>query len=205
MKSISRNIIKTLFLLTFLTYSPALTADEGAGALVENFQDNLLSVMKEAKTLGPKGRYDRLEKPIDQTFHLALMIRVATKPYWKKATKEQRKQLLTAFRRMSLSTLATLFNGYSGQVFKHIDEKDGPQKTRIVRTKIVNPDESSHDIAYVAKKYQDRWYLVDVIVDNGISELSVRRSEYHRILSESGPEGLIRVLNAKADELIPRE
>ncbi|MBL6958538.1 MAG: ABC transporter substrate-binding protein [Rhodospirillales bacterium] len=161
--------------------------------------------MKEAKTLGPKGRYERLEKPIDQTFHLALMIRVATKPYWKKATKEQRKQLLTAFRRMSLSTLATLFDGYSGQVFKHIDEKDGPQKTRIVRTKIVNPDKSSHDIAYVAKKYQDRWYLVDVIVDNGISELSVRRSEYHRILSESGPDGLIRILNAKADELIPRE
>ena len=205
MKPISRNIIKILFLLTFITYSPALTAAEGAGALVENFQDNLLSVMKEAKTLGPKGRYERLEKPIDQTFHLALMIRVATKPYWKKATKEQRKQLLTAFRRMSLSTLATLFDGYSGQVFKHIDEKDGPQKTRIVRTKIVNPDKSSHDIAYVAKKYQDRWYLVDVIVDNGISELSVRRSEYHRILSESGPDGLIRILNAKADELIPRE
>ncbi len=205
MKPISRNIIKILFLLTFITYSPALTAAEGAGALVENFQDNLLSVMKEAKTLGPKGRYDRLEKPIDQTFHLALMIRVATKPYWKNATKDQKKQLLTAFRRMSLSTLATLFDGYSGQVFKHIDEKDGPQKTRIVRTKIVNPDKSSHDIAYVAKKYQDRWYLVDVIVDNGISELSVRRSEYHRILSESGPDGLIRILNAKADELIPRE
>ena len=44
--------------------------------------------------------------------------------------------------------------------------------------------------------------ILDVVVEQGISELAVRRSEYRLVLKEKGVEGLIDALNRKADELM---
>ncbi len=173
-----------------------------AKALVVRFQDELLAVMKEAATLGVKGRYERLAPLIDDTFYMPLMARIATGPYWDRAGEAERSRLVTAFHRMSASTLATLFNGWSGQIFKITGEAPGPQKTTIVRTKLMETDGSSVDLAYVAKKINGGWFLIDVVVDNGISELNIRRSEYLMLLKTKGFNGLIKALNAKADRLI---
>ncbi len=194
---------KVLAVLFFLVAAvPAGAAEVEPRVLVERFQGNLLAVMKEAETLGVKGRYDRLVSSIEETFYLPLMIRVASGPYWKEANQTQRSRLISAFRRMSVSRVATLFDGYSGETFEPIGEKPGPQNTLLVKTRIVIPDKPSVNLTYVAKTINERWRLIDVIVDDGISELSVRRSEYRRVLQKEGVDGLIAILNTKADELI---
>lgn len=170
--------------------------------IVESFQGSLIEVMKDAKQLGVRGRYDRLLPIIEGTFHVPLMAQIVVGSHWAQATSEQRQKLVAAFRRMSVSTLATLFDGYSNEKFVPAGERDGPQATVVIDTRLVKSDDSTNDIAYVARKFPERWYLIDVIVDRGISELSVRRSEYNRILKEQGIDGLIGVLNAKADELL---
>ena len=192
------------FLFVLVAAGPGGAAEVEPRVLVERFQGNLLAVMKEAETLGVKGRYDRLVSSIEETFYLPLMIRIASGPYWKGANQTQRSRLISAFRRMSVSKAATLFDAYSGETFEAIGEKPGPQNTLLVKTKIVIPDKPSVNLTYVAKTIKDRWRLIDIIVDNGISELSVRRSEYRRVLQKEGIDGLIATLNKKADELIAR-
>ena len=189
-------------LLVLVAAVPAGAAEVEPRVLVERFQGNLLAVMKEAETLGVKGRYDRLVSSIEETFYLPLMIRIASGPYWKGANQTQRSRLISAFRRMSVSRVATLFDGYAGETFEAIGEKPGPQNTLLVETRIVIPDKPSVNLTYVAKTIKERWRLIDVIVDDGISELSVRRSEYRRVLKNEGVDGLIATLNKKADELI---
>ena len=193
-------VLAVLFVL--VAAIPAGAAEVEPRVLVERFQGNLLAVMKEAETLGVKGRYDRLVSSIEETFYLPLMIRVASGPYWKGANQTQRSRLISAFRRMSVSRVATLFDAYAGETFEAIGEKPGPQNTLLVKTRIVIPDKSSVNLTYVAKAIKERWRLIDVIVDDGISELSVRRSEYRRVLQKEGVDGLIATLNKKADELI---
>ena len=194
---------KVLAVLFFLVAAvPAGAAEAEPRVLVERFQGNLLAVMKEAETLGAKGRYDRLLSSIEETFYLPLMIRIASGPYWKGANQTQRSRLISAFRRMSVSRVATLFDAYAGETFEAIGEKPGPQNTLLVKTRIVIPDKPSVNLTYVAKTIKERWRLIDVIVDDGISELSVRRSEYRRVLQIEGVDGLIATLNKKADELI---
>ncbi len=193
-------VLAVLFVL--VAAIPAGAAEVEPRVLVERFQGNLLAVMKEAETLGVKGRYDRLVSSIEETFYLPLMIRIASGPYWKGANQTQRSRLISAFRRMSVSRVATLFDAYAGETFEAIGEKPGPQNTLLVETRIVIPDKSSVNLTYVAKAIKERWRLIDVIVDDGISELSVRRSEYRRVLQKEGVDGLIATLNKKADELI---
>ncbi len=194
-------LYKAIFIVLIWSV-PADAAENLPRAIVERFQGDLLAVMKEAKTLGVGGRYRRLAPVIENSFHVSLMIRWASSPYWKGADEDRQNRLRAAFLRMSIATLATLFDDYSGQTFVIVGVSPGPQRTRIVETRIVDPDQSFVEIDYVAKKVGDRWSLVDVIVDKGISELKVRRSEYRKVLKDKGVDGLITTLEAKVSQLL---
>src|SRR5271170_3880878 len=58
------------------------TTDDPAVKPVRAFYDALLSVMKQAKELGVRGRYDRLAAPIQATFDLPAMTRIAIGADW---------------------------------------------------------------------------------------------------------------------------
>ncbi len=200
------------FLLTPLISSPSTVyaassknSDSPAApaAVVEGFHAALLEAMKRADELGLIGRYKFLAPRVEESFNQTRMIRVATGTAWKAANTEQRKRLLDAFARMSTGTYAAQFNGYSGQRFETIRERPGPQKTVLVETKILDRGgKTEADLTYVLLAVKKRWRIVDILLDNTISQLAVRRSEYRRILKKDGMDGLIAILNKKADGLL---
>jgi len=177
-------------------------SEDSPQAIVAQFQHALVDVMKEAKALGVRGRFERLNPIVDRAFHIPLMTQIASAGAWSEASDDKRREMVNAFRRMNISTLATLFDGYSGQTFQIVGEREGPQNTRIVETLLIKSDKSTNELAYIARQFSSRWYLIDVVVDRGISEITVRRSEYSRILKDQGIDGLISTLNGKADELL---
>ena len=170
--------------------------------IVTAFHQSLLGVMKEAKTLGVKGRFEKLASPLKQNFHFQLMTKVAAGSYWRKSGPAQIDRLVDAFTRLSISTYASRFDGYSGQSFETESEKPGPLKTILVKTRIIDPGFDPVDLTYVTHKIKGEWRIIDVLLDAGISELAVRRSEYRRVLKTGGVDGLIETLNRKADQLL---
>ena len=208
MNSALRNL-KPLILLVFIFALPlmagfstsARAATPKPSETVREFQAVLLQIMKNAKNLDIQQRYGRLAPIVKKSFHIPLMVQIASGDYWKQATSSERMDLVYAFQRMSIMTLATLFDEYDGEVFRVVNEKPGPQKTTLVGTKLIKADKSKIDIAYVTRPFKNGWRIIDVIVDKGISELKVRRSEYRLTLKKSGIPGLIKLLNGKADEL----
>jgi len=197
-----RNIaIAAVLSLLCFSLESAATADSPT-SVVTNFQHALLEVMKEAEKSTVRERFDQLAPQVDRTFHVPLMTQIATGRFWQDATMEEKAAVVKAFRRMSVATLATLFDGYTGETFATIGERPGPSKTTVVSTKLTKSDKSSVSIAYISRKFGEQWRLIDVIVDGGISELKVRQSEYRLVLKKSGLPGLIDLLNGKADELM---
>lgn len=194
-------VYAALILLTFLPL-PASANGGTASAVVRAFQDSLLGVMQNAKELGVKGRSDSLAPIIEKTFHLPVMISTASGPFWRAATPDQRKRLIEAFRKMSVSSVATLFDDYGGETFRVVRERDTEGPTVLVDTEIVRKNDDPIDISYVAAEIKGRWWIIDVIVGGGISEVTVRRSEYLALLKAGGPEKLIDALEAQAHRLI---
>lgn len=158
--------------------------------------------MKKSESLTVKQRYDLLLPAIEESFHLQIMIGIATGSYWKKADDAERKRLVDAFKRKNISTVATLFKGYSGQRFEILGQKTAAQNTQLVETRIVMSESDSVALDYRLIETKGGWKIIDVIVDKGISEVSVRRSEYNDILKKGGVQALIDTLNGKADELL---
>ena len=184
-----------------LSTAPVRAADKSPEQLVGGFHAALLDTMREAKALGYKGRYRKLAPHIEENFHLPLMIQVAVGSFWKKASSGQQEKLIESFARLSISTYASRFNGYSGQSFRTLGHKPGPQETVLVRTKIVNPSDKDVELTYVTRFIRGEWRIIDVLLDTGISELAVRRSEYRRVLKTKGIDGLIATIDDKANIL----
>jgi phospholipid transport system substrate-binding protein len=174
--------------------------------VVGTFHDTLLQTMKDANSLSAKGRYARLEPAVDKAFALGFMIKAASGTSWRKSSEEHKASLLKAFRHISIATYAYRFKGYSGQRFETLKTANGPRKMKLVYTEIISPKQNKPDsivkLTYVAKKFKLGWKIVDILLDGGISELSVRHSEYNAILKTKGAGTLARILNQKAEQLI---
>jgi phospholipid transport system substrate-binding protein len=195
-------VFKLLVSLVYLVSAwPAGATADSPSAVVEGFHGNLLAVMKDADALGVAGRYQRLESPVASAFDLQRMIRVACGSYCKNVTPAKRQALLDGFTRMSVGTYAAQFDGFSGEAFETLGESPGPQGTILVKTRIVRPDDSPVGLTYVLKEVAGGWRIADVLLDDSISQLAVRRSEYRRVLRKDGVDGLVSVLNRKADQL----
>jgi len=189
-------------LIVILGSNPVLSDNSSAIGVVEGFQSSLLDVMKRAKKLGVKGRYEALGPVIENRFHLPLMIATASAPYWKAGTPEQRSKLLAAFRHMSASTLATLFDGYGNEIFKIERERKTSGRVVIVDTQIIGKKNDPVNISYAAVELKDRWWIIDVIVSGGISEVKARRSEYSAFLKEGGLDRLAAEFEAASVRLL---
>ena len=203
--SMTKSILYKTILLISLTCIPtyaSMAQADSAAKLVGSLQSAFINIMKSAKHTPVRERYDKLVPVISTHFHIPLMTQIVIGKHWSRAEPNDKAAAISAFQRINVATLATIFDGYSGETFV-IDSVRRRSKTlTIVFTHLVKSDKSKVKLAYVAGKFNGGWRLIDVVVDGGISELKVRRSEYNLVLLKSGLSGLIQLLNEKANELM---
>ena len=198
---ISRLRIVIIIFFGLLVY-PTWALSAEPSAVVDRFHEVLLSVMKTAGSTSVTARYKELNPEMEKAFNLPFMIRITVGSSWNRASEQQKSELIEAFKRMSVGTYASRFNGYSGQIFKTLKVRTGPKGTRLVDTRIENPNDDSVTITYVMGKFGDKWKIIDVLLDRGISEMAVRVSEYRSILRSRGVRALARALSKKATNLL---
>lgn len=171
-------------------------------APIHAFYDALLDVMKRAKTLGIKGRYDTLAPVVKATFDLPAMTRIAVGPRWTSLPKDVQSALVDAFSRMTIATYASRFDGYSGERFEVDPTVESRGTGSIVHTRIVQPKGDPVTLNYLMRKSADRWRAVDVYLTGTISEIATRRSEFNSILDSGGPQALIQSLRQQTERML---
>lgn len=170
--------------------------------VVESFHAVLLETMKSAEKIGVKGRFEQIHPAISEKFDLTLMTALASGRHWRKASEKSRKQAVSAFGRFSAATYASRFNGFSGQRFVTLGVEDGPRKTRIVRTKIENPEGENVAISYVMRQSAEGWRVADILLADGISEIATKRSEFRQTLMSGGLPALTKMLEDRTAKLL---
>jgi phospholipid transport system substrate-binding protein len=176
--------------------------DDSAVKLVRAFYDALLAVMKQAKELGVRGRYDRLAAPIRATFDLAAMTRIAVGADWNAIPPAQQSALIDAFTRLTIATYANRFDGYSGERFEVEPNSEARPTGRVVHTKLIQSNGEPVTLNYLLRDSGGSWRVVDVYLSGTISELATRRTEFAAILKSGGPSALIDSLRQKTETLM---
>jgi phospholipid transport system substrate-binding protein len=178
----------------------AAAGANGASDVVRLFYGQLLDTMQHAAALGAKGRYEKLQPIVLDTFDVPFMTRLSVGPPWATLSVKQKRRAAKAFGRYVTAVYATRFDGYSGEQFQVVSE----QKIKhgiMVRSQIVKSDGEPVSINYVLHDNDIGWQIRDVYLAGTISELATRRSEFAAILRTDGIDGLIAALNKKADDL----
>jgi len=178
--------------------SPAAAGGATPRAAIESFYAVLLEVMKQATSLGFEGRYRRLQPAIEAAFNLPLMIRLAVGPQWNALSGDQQARLLEAFRRFTIATYASRFDGYDGERFEIRGESPSPSGGTLVETRVVPQTGDIVDLNYLMRQGEGGWQIIDVFLSGTISELATRRAEFTAVLRRDGADGLVAMLQSKA-------
>ena len=196
----SRPILLAALLAAVAPAAAMAQAADPAAAQIDSFDNSLLAVMKQAKSLGVQGRYRELQPAVERTFDLPTMTRIAVGPKWTTVSPADQAALVKAFTRYSVAVYAKNFDGYDGEKFV-LDPKvqsRGPDK--LVHTQLVAPHDKTHDFAYRMRQAADgRWKVIDVYSDQ-ISQLATNRSDFTSTMNSGGASALIRKLDALADK-----
>ncbi len=169
-----------------------------ARQVVEDFQAQLLDVMKHGKELGYAGRYEKLADAVIRSHDVNKISRIVVGKAWSKATEEQRKKWVDVFTRLSIASYAHNFKDYSGESFKFESEEKTRRGRVIIHTYFVIPDDKDVKFDYLMAKKGDSWKIINIIA-NGVSDLALKRSEYSSILKKEGFDGLIAKIADKID------
>lgn len=198
-----RSILRILPVGAVLASLP-LRPSQAAGSptdTIKSFYDTLLSVMQQAKALGIQGRYEKLDPAIHKAFNLPLMTRLSVGPDWQKIGPDDQKKLIAAFSDLSVSTYAARFDGYSGEHFEVDPNTTENSSGVIVSTKLVQTKDEPVQLNYLMRDGDAGWQILDVFLKGTVSELATRRSEFSSVLRRDGADGLLHLIQTRADDL----
>lgn len=188
-----------LFITTLRVEASADTASEA----VERFSAAIIAAVKgDGGVASPAGRYQKLSGLVSESFNLPAMMEAATGSRWRAAAEDDRTRLTDAFLRMSIGTYLTRFEDYTGEYFIVTGEQPSLDGTTRVATRLVRPKRPDLSVIYVTQKFDNGWRIVDLVFGGGISELTVRKSEFAGALAQGGLSGLIVRLNQQADKML---
>jgi phospholipid transport system substrate-binding protein len=199
-----RRPLPALLAATLLTLPSAVLAQtsDPAVSVIDRFDQSLLDTMKDAKRLGPQGRYRRLEPVIAQTFDLPQMTRFAVGPSWTTLSPADQQALVRAFTRMTTATYAHNFDDYSGQRFSIEPQVETRGPDKLVRTRLTSSGSAPTTLTYRMRQSGGGWKVIDVYFNGTVSSLTGQRSEYATTLKSGGAPALVRKLDNRANELI---
>lgn len=187
-----------VFLLSLMVSSISFADELSARQVVDEFQSELLAVMKQGKALGFKGRYDKLDPAVRKSHDLPKIARIVVGKQWEELSAEQQTKLETVFSQLSISAYAHNFKDYSGESFTFVSEEETGRGGVVIHTDLHIPGEKDVKFDYMMKKKDDGWRIINIIAD-GVSDLALKRSEYTSVLSKDGFDTLIAKITEKID------
>ncbi len=171
-------------------------ASEPAARQIEGFYAVLTDTMKQGKSLGIQGRYDKLKPAVIAAFNIPAMTQFAVGPVWAKFSAEEQKNLIEAFERMTIANYAKNFGSYNNQTFvvqpKVIDR--APDK--VVLSEMRFPQGEPIKFNYRMRDAgKGEWKAIDVFLAGFTSQLALRRSEFANTVEAEGAAGLLKKMN----------
>lgn len=189
---------RSLLIAILAAAIPAAATAQADPALapVQALDTGLLSIMK--SHAGTAARAAAIGPVVDRSFDLALMTRLSVGAGWTTMAPADQAALVAAFRRLTVSSYAGNFSGYSGQSFTVAPQVEARGGDRLVRTTLNSPKGGPVAISYRLRQSAGSWKIIDVFYRNSISQLATRRSDFAGVLQSGGAKALVAHLNSLA-------
>lgn len=191
------------FLLAGLV-GPAVAEDTAPDAMVQRVAAEVLGIVKSDKDIqggDSKKLIALVEEKILPHFNFTRMTALAMGLNWRKASAEQRAQLIQQFRTLLVRTYSVALTKYRDQTIEYRPLRAQPGDTDVtVRSLIKQPGAEPITIDYSMEKSNADWKVYDITVA-GISLVTTYRDAFAQEVRKAGVDGLIERLAEKNRQL----
>jgi phospholipid transport system substrate-binding protein len=209
MRGVAAALVMVAFTVLSAGGAPASTPGGAAAAAVTPTEsvkrtiDEVLRILDDQEMQRPARLMERrklLEKVIAARFDYREMAKRTLPTRWKTLTEAEQKEFVELFQSFLSASYADKIEGYAGeQVHYQAERLEGDYAE--VRTKLVS-EKTEIPIDYRLMSKSDGWFVYDVIAD-GVSLVKNYRSQFDKIIRESGYPELVEDLRKKSKEAKP--
>lgn len=189
-------------LLAALLFS-ALSLPAYAGEPTETVRRHVtqtLQVLRDPALQGPSRAQERraaVRRIARDAFDFAEMSRRALGSHWQQRTPAERERFVTAFTGLLERAYFSRIDSYEGgSSVRYLDETVADD-TATVRTTVVTEKGSTIPVDYLMHREGTRWVVHDVRLE-GVSLVANYRTQFHRVITTSSYDDLVRRIESKA-------
>ena len=175
------------FAVLYIFLQPATIYAADPTNRINDFHTVLMTAMQ---TETYEARLALLSPAINQHFELSTVARISLGRNWQGLSPEQQAAHQALLAELVTTTYASRFDRYDGQVFAvTASEPIGRQRMRVRST--LQTKTESVDLDYQLQLKNGEWRIYDVVA-NGVSDLSLKRSNYASLFATGGLETVQR-------------
>jgi phospholipid transport system substrate-binding protein len=181
-----------------LTWFPlAIAAAETPEEIVVRVTDRVLNDIRgheEELRRHPERLYSLIQSSVVPVVDVETFAKLVLKHHWRKATPEQRRRFIAAFKRRVVRTYGTYLIDYADTRVRLLPTRPASNPTRrVVRTRIEVPGKQPMHVDYYFHKKGGKWLVYDVVVD-GTSLVLLFRDDIGQKVASKGLDAVIQEL-----------
>jgi len=173
-------------------------------ALVKSVSNEVLDIIRADKEIqAGNGRkvVELVQTKVLPHFDFERMTALAVGASWRRATPDQRHQLVSEFETLLVRTYSSGLAAYRNQVIDYKPLRSGADDTEVVvKSEVKQPGGQPVTIDYRMEKLTDGWKVFDVSI-GGVSLVTTYRDSFGQEVRQNGIDGLIRTLVQKNQQL----
>lgn len=182
------------------TGDAAALPENPANMVVRELHEKLIYIMQNADTLHYQGRYEAMQGIVATRFDTALIVKVILSRYWRALDEQQKTDFIDLFRRLSVATYASRFDGYAGESFVDLSTEPLKKGRLLIKTELQRPGKKPVQLDYLMHENDGQWMIISVIA-NGVNDLSLKRAEYATVIKDKGFAGLVDDVTSKIADM----
>src|SRR5450830_1764771 len=200
-------LLAVVLSVSALSFASAASAQEAPDALVKRISQEVLDAAKNDKDI-QSGNISQIiglvEQKIIPYVDFERMTSLAAGRYWRQATPDQQKQLITQFRSLLIYTYSGALSQVRDQKIEYKPLRADPADTEVeVRSQVIQSHGDPVQLSYRMEKLDAGWKMYDINV-MGAWLVEAYKGTFSSEITKNGIDGLIKTLTDKNKQLAAR-
>ncbi|MGI9451933.1 MAG: MlaC/ttg2D family ABC transporter substrate-binding protein [Geminicoccaceae bacterium] len=172
--------------------------NDDAVAFVRSLGQQAIALLAD-KTLSVSDRTRVFRELLLDHFDMKSIARLVMGRHWRRATAAQKDIFDVLFEDYVVATYGSRLDAYKGEQLTVGTARQATDKVMAVSSEIMPQRGPSIDVDWMLHQKDDRWYVIDVIVE-GISMVISQRSEFSTVINQRGGiDGLIENIRTRIE------
>ena len=178
-------ILKLRLALFCIILASAGTSKASPDQVVESFHQALLEAMQAGSI---EGRKKIILNAVTKHFHTETIARISLGRNWRALEPQEQAGYVSLMQELIMSTYVSRFNTFNNQKFSVLTQAAITSNRTRVKS-VLNTESETVNLDYQLINHKESWLIYDIVA-NGVSDLSLKRSNYVSLFTKGGLEAV---------------